>query len=217
VKMGKSIPVLTGILCNYPQPETRFEQRLNILDLTHFDNENTRILVLNHVLRMEQNRAKARWEEAIYRPTDLDNRTPVFIILDEAHNYISATPRNAAVTAVREQFRTIAAEGRKYGIFLVLASQRPDKLDPLVLSECENKVLMKLDSESILNTTAKILGMEDLAKRTLNKCLEFGNGRAMLYGKWAPNEPKLLYSAARRTVEGGRNLRAEYWAEPLKE
>ena len=40
-------------------------------------------------------------------------------------------PRSRYEAIVREQFRTIAAEGRKYGLFLILVSQRVDKVDPL--------------------------------------------------------------------------------------
>jgi DNA helicase HerA-like ATPase len=63
-----------------------------------------------------------------------DTRVPVFVVLEEAHNFIPEEPRNRAQAALRDQFRTIAAEGRKYGLFLILVSQRPDKLDHLILS-----------------------------------------------------------------------------------
>jgi DNA helicase HerA-like ATPase len=62
-------------------------------------------------------------------PVDEDQRVPTFIVLDEAHNFIAANPRSRHESLVREQFCTIAAEGRKFGLFLILVSQRPDKLD----------------------------------------------------------------------------------------
>jgi hypothetical protein len=73
---------------------------------------------------------------------------------------------------------------------------------------------MKLDSESILNLTRKELGLEDIPEKTTDKCLEFGLGRVLIAGKWAGGQPQIFYSAARRTIEGGRNLRPEYWALP---
>ena len=71
---------------------------------------------------------------------------------------------------------------------------------------------MKLGSTSTLQLTRKLLGLEDVPPRILGKCVEFEIGRALLVGRWAPHGPQLLYSAARRTIEGGRNLRPEYWA-----
>jgi len=139
---------------------------------------------------------------------------PTFIVVDEAHNLIPADPRSKAEAALRELFRTIVAEGRKYGLFLILVSQRPDKLDPLVISECENKIVMKLGSISVLNITRQLLGLEDAPSRLLEKCLEFEKGRAILIGDWSRQGPQVFYCAARRTVEGGRDLRPHHWAKP---
>src|SRR5262249_10934893 len=140
-------------------------------------------------------------------------RPPTFIVVDEAHNLMpNEKTRGSGESSLREQFRRIAAEGRKYGLFLILVSQRPDKLDPLVLSECENKVIMRLGSESVLNITRGLLGLEEVPEKILNKCLEFEQGRGLLLGDWVDARPTYFYGAARRTVEGGRNLRAEAWA-----
>ena len=49
-----------------------------------------------------------------------------------------------------------------------------------------------------------------------SKCMEFEMGRVLLMGRWAPGNPKVMYCAARRTIEGGRNLRPEFWANPIK-
>jgi DNA helicase HerA-like ATPase len=135
-------------------------------------------------------------------------------VVDEAHNLIPAEPRNHAERGLREQFRRIAAEGRKFGLFLILVSQRPDKLDPLIVSECENRALMRLGSAAVLTKTKDVLGLGDVPERTLERCLEFDIGRALLAGAWVRDEPVFLYSAARRTLEGGRNLDDEFWARP---
>ena len=127
---------------------------------------------------------------------------------------IPAETRGKAEDALREKFRTIVAEGRKYGLFLILVSQRPDKLDPLILSECENKAVMRLSSGSVLNITKQMLGLDDVPPKLLEKSLDFETGRALLIGRWTQDNPQLLYCAARRTVEGGRNLRDEHWASP---
>jgi uncharacterized protein len=144
-----------------------------------------------------------------------DNRVPTFVIIDEAHNLIPGGTLSVAMGAIREQFRRISAEGRKYGLFLILCSQRPDKLDDLVLSECENQAIMKIVSDTVIEQLKKLFPMPKDVSALVDRCREFKKGRALLVGKWDETEKGvLLYAAMRRTVEGGRNLREEHWASP---
>lgn len=199
-------------------PWSRYKSnRLEVIDLPSMPDKDTRLLAINALLTTEWERARSVWSHALERPANKDDRVPTFIVVDEAHNLISNEPRTKAETALREQFRTIVAEGRKYGLFLVLVSQRPDKLDSLVLSECENKAIMRLGSGSVLKIARRMLGLDDLPANLLGKCLEFETGRVLMAGRWAPDGPQIIYCAARRTVEGGRNLRLEYWAIPSED
>jgi DNA helicase HerA-like ATPase len=192
------------------------DNRLEVVDLPSLNNKATTLLAINTILSMEWDRVRKEWSKALEAPLSKDSRVPTFIVVDEAHNLIPAETRGKAEYALREQFRTIVAEGRKYGLFLILVSQRPDKLDPLVLSECENKAIMKLSSGSVLKITKQMLGLDDIQPKLLEKSLDFEAGRVLLIGRWSQDEPQLLYCAARRTVEGGRNLREDYWAAPLE-
>lgn len=192
---------------------TRPSYRLDVIDLPSLD-KSARLLAINALLNTEWEHARRSWNQALKEAPDKDDRVPTIIVIDEAHNLIPKKARNKAEASLREQFRTIAAEGRKYGLFLLLVSQRPDKLDSLVVSECENKALMRVGSASVLETTRRMLGLDDLPERMLEKCLEFDIGRVLLTGRWAPDGPQIMYSAARRTMEGGRNLRASHWATP---
>jgi hypothetical protein len=186
------------------------DTRLEVIDLPSLADRNTRLSVISAILATEWERAKDSWGMALEKPAGEDDRVPTFIVVDEAHNLIPKTPRSKLEIALREQFRTVVAEGRKYGLFLIVVSQRPDKLDPLILSECENRAVMKLRSVAVLNLTKRMLGLDELSQKLLEKCLEFETGRALLTGLWAPDATQ-IYGAARRTVEGGRNLRVEHW------
>ena len=93
---------------------------------------------------------------------DAPKRVPTFILLDEAHNFIPANTNEKSELTLRELFRTIASEGRKYGLFLILATQRPDKLDEFVISECENKAVMRLNSRKVASEVRKTMGLDDL-------------------------------------------------------
>jgi hypothetical protein len=123
----------TDIIAKEPPKSSRDLPRLDIVDLASLSDNNTRYLVTNTIIAEEWERARQNWWESMVENMD-DTRVPVFVVLEEAHNFIPEEPRNRAQAALRDQFRTIAAEGRKYGLFLILVSQRPDKLDHLILS-----------------------------------------------------------------------------------
>jgi hypothetical protein len=202
-----------GVLANRPY-SSKHRRRLVVVDLPSINNNELRGLVLNSILTEEWENAEKKWEEAMNSPSDQDQRVPTFIVLDEAHNFIPANPRSRHESLVREQFRTVAAEGRKFGLFLILVSQRPDKLDDLVLSECGNKAILHLDSQSMVDKVIKTLGLDfDIEQSERERIVNFKPGRVLIAGNWA-NGHNVFYCAARRTVEGGRNLKNEYWAMP---
>lgn len=211
---------IIDVIINKTLKKTQTEdspKRLQVIDLPSLENKGARFMAVSSILNHEWSRVRSEWEMALKDNPNKDVRVPTFIVVDEAHNLIPAAPRNASEYSLREQFRTIIAEGRKYGLFLILVSQRPDKLDPLIISECENIALMKINSAKVLQNSKQLLGLDDLPNKLIEKCLDFPTGRVLLYGSWSNGSSKLLFSAARRTVEGGRNLRSEHWAVPFSD
>lgn len=73
------------------------------------------------------------------------NRLPVNLVLEEAHRYVAERPSGHAIDASRI-FERIAKEGRKYGLFLMVASQRPSELSKTVLSQCSNFVVHRIQN-----------------------------------------------------------------------
>ena len=73
------------------------------------------------------------------------NRFPVNLVLEEAHRYIAEQPSKYAIDASKI-FERIAKEGRKYGMFLMVASQRPSELSRTVLSQCSNFVVHRIQN-----------------------------------------------------------------------
>jgi DNA helicase HerA-like ATPase len=78
------------------------------------------------------------------------NRLPVNIVLEEAHRYIAERPAGYAIEASKI-FERIAKEGRKYGMFLLIASQRPSELSRTVLSQCSNFVVHRIQNPDDLS------------------------------------------------------------------
>ncbi len=75
-----------------------------------------------------------------------EERRPILIVIDEAHNLCSPDNDTPLHRAVRERIIQIAAEGRKFGLWLLLSTQRPSKIHPSILSQCDNLALMKMSS-----------------------------------------------------------------------
>ncbi len=78
------------------------------------------------------------------------NRLPVNVVLEEAHRYIAERPAGYAIEASKI-FERIAKEGRKYGMFLLIASQRPSELSRTVLSQCSNFVVHRIQNPDDLS------------------------------------------------------------------
>ena len=73
-----------------------------------------------------------------------DKRQPIALFCDEAHLYIPENTQNAMEEKSLRNFERIAKEGRKYGIALIVISQRPSEVNTTVLSQCGNFVSMRL-------------------------------------------------------------------------
>ena len=69
---------------------------------------------------------------------------PLMLVLEEAHAYLGKEHSGAAATAVRR----IAKEGRKYGVGVMIVSQRPSEIDPTILSQCGTIFAMRLANDT---------------------------------------------------------------------
>lgn len=85
-------------------------------------------------------------------------RRPILIVIDEAHNLCSPDNDSPLHRAVRERIIQIAAEGRKFGLWLLLSTQRPSKIHPSILSQCDNLALMRMSSPVDLTELAPVFG-----------------------------------------------------------
>jgi uncharacterized protein len=92
----------------------------------------------------------ARMVFKLLRKANPRNMFPVHCVLEEAHRYISESPARYALDASKI-FERIAKEGRKYGLFLLVASQRPSELSKVVLSQCSNFVIHRIQNPDDLS------------------------------------------------------------------
>ena len=85
--------------------------------------------------------------------TPIDARHPIAIFCDEAHLYIPANTEKSIDDASLVTFERISKEGRKYGVGLVVISQRPSEVNRTVLSQSNNFIAMRLtnvDDQSVV-------------------------------------------------------------------
>jgi ABC-type dipeptide/oligopeptide/nickel transport system ATPase component len=71
---------------------------------------------------------------------------PVVLVLEEAHHYIPANARLERQERAREVFEKIAKEGRKFGLSLLVASQRPSELSRTVLAQCNSFIVHRIQN-----------------------------------------------------------------------
>lgn len=82
---------------------------------------------------------------------------PVVLVLEEAQNYIQQPRFGEEESIAREVFERIAREGRKYGLSLVVASQRPSELSKTVLSQCSSFIVHRLQNPEDLRYFKEIV------------------------------------------------------------
>ena len=85
-------------------------------------------------------------------------RRPLLLVIDEAHNVCPAAPGDALTALATEHAIRIAGEGRKFGIYMLVATQRPQKVHENVISQCDNLVLMRLNSAADAAFVAEMFG-----------------------------------------------------------
>jgi len=79
-------------------------------------------------------------------PEEDRGKMPIVIALEEAQNYIPEKNRGDKESIAKRVFERIAREGRKYGISLLVSSQRPSELSKTVLSQCNSFIIHRLQN-----------------------------------------------------------------------
>ncbi len=125
---------------------------------------------------------------------------PVFLVVEEAHNFIPAgEEKNRSLPVIRR----IAGEGRKFGIFLIVISQRPGKIHADTLSQCNSQIVLKITNPS--DQTAIANSSERLSEELTNDLPGLNVGEAVIVGE-VTRSPVMIKVRTRRTREGGADI-----------
>jgi DNA helicase HerA-like ATPase len=131
-------------------------------------------------------------------------REPILIVIDEAHNVCPREPADPVAKLATEHAARIAAEGRKFGLYLLVSTQRPQRVNELVVSQCDNLVLMRMASRSDLDWVAGTLSFAP--RPLLEQATGFGQGESLVAGKIAAQHPALVRFGPRLAEEGGGDV-----------
>ncbi|WGL17231.1 DUF87 domain-containing protein [Microbulbifer bruguierae] len=117
------------------QGEGGVDQDIRILDISGLPNE-----VAGPLTAML---ARLLFQYKVYQTSDERKRDPVVLVCEEAHRYVPDRGE-AEYAAAQTAIRRIAREGRKYGIGLMLVSQRPADVESTVISQCGTWLVLRL-------------------------------------------------------------------------
>ncbi|HYI98927.1 MAG TPA: ATP-binding protein [Thermoleophilaceae bacterium] len=130
-------------------------------------------------------------------------RRPVAIVIDEAHNICPAEPGDPLTALTTADAIRIAGEGRKFGLYLIVVTQRPQKVHENVLSQCDNLVLMRMNSLADLSHVARVFSA--VPAGLIDRATTFAQGEALVSGKVA-SHPALIRFGSRISREGGTDV-----------
>ena len=137
---------------------------------------------------------------------------PTVLVLEEAHNFVgrASNSEDAPTTAdlCRQTFERISREGRKYGLGLVISSQRPSALSQTVLSQCNTFLLHRLVNDRDQDLVARLV--PDAVGDLLQELPSLPSRQAILLG-WATPIPTLVEIAALAPEQRPDSRDPEFW------
>jgi uncharacterized protein len=139
-------------------------------------------------------------------------RQPCLIVIDEAHNVCPGQPADAVMALATNYAALIAAEGRKFGLYLLTSTQRPTKVHEEVLSQCDNLLLMRMNSEADLAHLRNTFSF--VPAGLIQRATTFRQGESLVAGKFAPH-PTYVKFGERLSQEGGADIPTSWAAAPV--
>lgn len=143
----------------------------------------------------------ARLTEELFRDRKVGKIPPFLFVVEEAHNYC---PEHGIGHAISSQMlRTVASEGRKFGMGLCVVSQRPAKIDKNIISQCNTNIILKVTNPNDLK--AIIQSVEGLTSQTYDEIQRLPIGVALISGA-SIQIPILVEIRTRETDHGGKSV-----------
>jgi DNA helicase HerA-like ATPase len=151
----------------------------------------------------------ARVTKELFEDRKAGKIPPFLLVVEEAHNYCPERGFGSAVSS--NILRTVASEGRKFGMGLCVVSQRPAKVDKNIISQCNTNFILKVTNPNDLK--AIIQSVEGLTTQTYNEIQRLPIGTALVSGA-SIQIPIMVEVRTRETSHGGRSVTVFKDGEP---
>ena len=115
----------------------------------------------------------------------------ILLLCEEAHRYVPANPA-LGFQPTRQAIARIAKEGRKYGAYLGVVTQRPGELDPTILSQCSTIFAMRLANE--VDQQIIRSAISDASASTLKFLSSVGNREAIAFGEGVATTMRMRFA-----------------------
>jgi len=125
---------------------------------------------------------------------------PFFCVIEEAHNFCPERSFGAAITS--DIIRTLASEGRKFGLGICVVSQRPARVDKSVLSQVSTQLILKVTNPNDLKAISN--SVEGLTADSENEIQNLSIGQALITG--VVDVPLFVTVRPRMTKHGGSTV-----------
>lgn len=143
----------------------------------------------------------ARLARAFFDARKRNTVPPMLMVVEEAHNF--CPERGIASARSGTELRTIASEGRKFGLGLLIVSQRPAKVDKNVVSQCNTQIIMKVTNPNDLKAITH--SVEGLTSESADEIQRLDIGVALVAGGRL-SVPILVEIRTRQTRHGGKSV-----------
>ena len=115
----------------------------------------------------------------------------ILVLCEEAHRYVPSDPK-LGFAPTRQALARIAKEGRKYGAYLGIVTQRPGELDPTILSQCSTIFAMRLANERDQQIIRSAIS--DASASTINFLSSIGNREAIAFGEGVATTMRMRFA-----------------------
>ena len=133
-----------------------------------------------------------------------DGGIQTLVVCEEAHRYIPADTKNA-FWPTRQSIGRIAKEGRKYGVYLGIVTQRPSEVDATILSQCNTFFAMRLSNHRDQEIIAEAFNSG--ASSTISFLPLIANREAIAFGEALYTPMRLTFQAVREEILPGAHIR----------
>jgi len=132
-------------------------------------------------------------------------KQPLLLVLEEAHNYLKAGENSISSRTVQ----TIAKEGRKYGVGLLLATQRPSEIDETVLSQCGTFIALRMNNSKDRGHIRS--AVQDELQSMIDILPSLRTGEALISGEAVKIPTRVKFYKAHQAVKGSDPKASELW------